>query len=166
MSEGFIRTHSGAVNLRYVRRIREVERKGNYPLHYAILDNGEEAQVSLGSGALDELCTRVVPAAPGQAACFLSLDSEKIAPTVNDVWEERVQIVGWAISTNYGSSGAISPQPIFAESPCSNHYVFIEAPDGSWIEQSAATYRTLDEVKEEVLQRHMQGRAEQQPREA
>nr|WP_314074726.1 hypothetical protein [uncultured Roseococcus sp.] len=148
MPEEFLHAHHGALNLRHVRRIRVEPRKDTYPLHYAIMDDGKEYQVDLGSEALDQLCTRLIPAGPEDRAVFLSFDAEN--PTPETVWEQHVKIIAWAVSTNYGG-GYGSPEPIYAEKPTSNEVALVRCPDGSWSMPGEGHFATLEAAKVEIL---------------
>ncbi len=153
MSEGFIRTARGALNLRHVRRIYEEKLQNGLTGHTAVMDDGGEYYVELGNEALDQLCQRVVPATAGDAACFLSIDGDKEDPTVEDVSEQHMKIVAWGVSTNYGG-GCYGVEPIYLENPASNQTPILACPDGAWLLQEDMSFATLVEAKEEILRRH------------
>ncbi|WP_424813539.1 hypothetical protein [Roseococcus sp. YIM B11640] len=158
MTETFIRTALGALNLRFVRRFRQEARPDGSTTHYAVPDDGPEVPVFLSEHALERLCQRFVPATPGDVACFLSVDEDKESPAIADVWEQHVKIIAWGIDTNYGPAFGI--EPIFADTPCSNQHVFLAKPDGTWFAQERGDYKTLDEAKREVLAHYIKERGQ------
>ncbi len=163
MSEGFIRTRTGAVNLRYVRRIREDLQKDGSVRHAVITDEGAEYAVHLEGDALDHLCQRIVPASAEDRACFVSVDPDNL--TLAGVWEQHIKIVAWGVSVNHGG-GYYGVQPIFADKPASNQFVLLRSPDGSWLVQEDAEYATLAEAKAAVLATHIDMQESKEEREA
>lgn len=153
MSEGFIRTWTGALNLRHVRRIREQKDGKDRSSYTAVMDDDREYDVDLGSEALDSLSQRLVPAGPEDRACLLSVNPDDL--TAEAVWEQHVKIVAWGISTNY-AGGLYGATPIFTDSLSSNQTPLIRCPDGSWLIQEDTQYATLEEAKRDVLQQHFE----------
>jgi hypothetical protein len=151
MSEGFIRTRSGALNLRHVRRIYEEKHATGLKSHTAVTDDGAEYHVEIGSEALDHLCQRIVPASSEDRACFLDIDDEN--PTVEAMGEQHVKIIAWGISVNYGG-GCYGVEPIFVEKPADNQTVLIRCPDGTWLLQEDMSFATTEEAKSEIARRH------------
>jgi hypothetical protein len=162
MSEAFIRTRRGALNLRHVRRIYEEKPFGQANSPTAVTDDGAEYDVEIGSEALDSLCMRIVPASPEDRACFLAVDPDN--PTIEGVWEQHAKIIAWGISVNYGG-GCYGVEPIYIEKPSSNQMSVIRCPDGTWLLQEDMSLATLDEAKAEALRRHIEADREKQPRE-
>jgi hypothetical protein len=148
MSEGFIRTRSGALNLRHVRRIYEEKTLEGFTVHTAVTDEGTEYAVDLGNEALDQLCQRLIPASHDDRACLLAVNPGDL--TVGGVWEQHVKIVAWGISVNYGG-GCYGAEPIFTEKPASNQVPLLRCPDGTWLLQEDASYATLEEAKAAIL---------------
>jgi hypothetical protein len=120
VSEGFIRTRAGVLNLRHVRRIYEEKHANGLKSRTAVTDAGTEHQIEIGSEVLDHLCLRIVPASSEDRACFLDIDDEN--PTVGAMGEQHVKIVAWGISVNYGG-GCYGVEPIFVEKPADNQTV-------------------------------------------
>ena len=155
MSEQFLETEDGLINLRFVRRIR-VGRKGQPDIAY--LDDGEEIRFDATPQTFENLQCQIVPAAAGEHAIAVWIDEEGEDGkelTVPNVWIREISIIAWRI---YPASSC-NPPPVFKEVPCGDAVVLLREADGTLILPDLVAFPDIDAAKAFLLQerrRHQQ----------
>jgi hypothetical protein len=148
MSEQFLETEDGLINLRFVRRIR-VGRKGQPDIAY--LDDGDEFRFDATPQTFENLQCQIVPAAAGEYAIAVWIDEEGEDGkelTVSNVWTREIGIVAWRI---YPASSC-DPTPVFKEDPCGDAVVLLREADGTLIWPGLVAFPDIETAKADLLQ--------------
>jgi hypothetical protein len=122
--------------------------------HYRVVTvDGDEYQTDSADVNISALTCQAVPAAAGSKAVLVACDDAAgNNPTADDIWISWAPIVAWRLSSNlFGGA-----EPIFPDNATSNQTVFIELPDGRFLEQESGEFESLDEVKAAMLARAQQ----------
>lgn len=146
MTDKFIFTDDGAVNLRHVVKIIQ-GRDGNYK---AELTTGEMPRLVMTSADMDRICEQVVPASGADKACVLTIGDIPPGETLPEIFTDFVTVIAWGIS--YGT--AIPPRPIVPDALASNQHVLTQQHDGKWCWADGAVYETLESAKADLANMH------------
>ena len=144
MSEQFIETDGGLINMRFVRRIRVGE--GKNP-SVAYTDDEEQFRFWAPAEALGNLKCQIIPASPGEYATLISVDDFDENLTEESVMVREVFIIAWRINSFF----PWDPTPIFKESACDNEMIIHKEKDGSFIDAARSYYSSIEEAKAAVL---------------
>jgi hypothetical protein len=144
MSEQFIETQSGLINMRFVRRIRVGEDKR---LSVAYTDDGEEFRFWAPAEALENLKCQIIPASPGEYATLISVDPFDENLTEESVTIREVFIIAWRINSFF----PWDPTPVFKESVCDHEMIIHKEKDGTFIDAGKSYYSSIEEAKAAAL---------------
>lgn len=151
MMPHFVDTDRGLINLDHVARMTSNQAPRRGAMAYCFYGADGAVLGSLVTAAdfdLMQLAAPVVPAAAGQTAVLVGVATEACAvrPTPDDIWAERVPIVGWRLC--YGCA-----QPVLIEEPSSNQTLLIALPGGKLVEPDSCVHDSLEAALDWVLQR-------------
>lgn len=154
----FIKCVDGTlVNAATVEQIRPIWLKADEPerglragdfSHYSLISEGETLKAHRMEIDASALAGVTIPAAAGAKAALIADASEAGAPAMEGMSVRWMPIIAWRIRNTVTGSG----EPIFPESPASNETVYIEMPDGSFLQPDVAGYADLEAAKQDRLQ--------------
>jgi hypothetical protein len=144
MSEQFIETDGGLINMRFVRRIRvgKIDQK-----NVAYTDDGGEYKFWAPAEALENLRCQIVPASPGEYATAISVDDDGQDLTEENVLVREFSIIAWRVNSFF----PWDPTPVFKESACSNEMILHKEKDGTFVAPGLFQYSSIKEAKAAVL---------------
>lgn len=154
----FIKCDDGTlVNAATVKQIRPIWLRTGEPKrglnvgdfsHYSLISEGETLKTHRMEIDASALAGVTIPAAAGAKAVLIAEDTEAERPTMETISTRWMPIIAWRIRNTVNGSG----EPIFPESPASNETVYIEMPDGSFLQADVSEYADLEAAKQDRLQ--------------